>query len=173
MSQCIVYSCAMNYPSKESSESSENSENYKYNENNNLIVNKTIYMTYNKNIPPIVFDRWKDLNREYSLNLYLDIDCIQFLKINFNDYIANLFNEIKKGMYKADLWRLCILYINGGVYADVDLVPYLNIDKLNKNITFYSCLSVVKNSIFQAFMINFSKPKSPLLLQFLISLLIN
>ena len=76
-------------------------------------------------------------------------------------------------MYKADLWRLCKLYINGGVYADVDLVPHINIDALDKNITFYSCLSKDVNSVFQAFMVNFSKPKNPLILHFLVSFLIN
>jgi hypothetical protein len=136
-------------------------------------INKTIYMTYKKAVPDIVFDRWKLLNEEYKIDFSLDNDCIQFLKDNFNDYIANLFQKIPFGMFKADLWRLCKLYINGGVYADVDLVPYLDINKLDKDITFYSCLSIDNDSIFQAFMINFSKPKNPLILNFLISFLIN
>jgi len=54
----------------------------------------------------------------------------EFLKNNFNGYIVNLFKVIHIGMYKADLWRLCKLYIHGGVYSDVDLVPYINIDTL-------------------------------------------
>jgi hypothetical protein len=76
-------------------------------------------------------------------------------------------------MYKADLWRLCKLYINGGIYADIDLVPYINIDSLDKDITFYSCLAVDRKSIFQAFIVNFSKPKNPLLYVFLLSFLLN
>jgi hypothetical protein len=135
-------------------------------------INKTIYMTYKKNIPDIVFYRWKLLNSEYKLDLSLDDDCIHFLKQNFNVYIADLFLKIPEGMYKADLWRLCKLYIHGGVYADVDLVPYLKMEDLDKDITFYSCLSFEKTSIFQAFMINY-KPKSPLILQFLLSFLLN
>jgi hypothetical protein len=140
--------------------------------NNSDLVNKTIYMTYKKNVPDIVFTRWKVLNKEYKFDLSFDNDCIRFLEQNFNDYIANLFSKIPQGMYKADLWRLCKLYIYGGVYADIDLVPYLDIDKLDKDVTFYSCLALDNNSIFQAFMINY-KPKSPLILQFLISFLLN
>jgi hypothetical protein len=136
------------------------------------LVNKTIYMTYKKNIPEFVFNRWKTLNPEYTIDFSLDKDCFNFLKTYFNDYIANLFNTIPTGMYKADLWRLCKLYIYGGVYADVDLVPYLDIDKLDKDITFFSCLSTCKCAIFQAFMINYN-PKSPLILHFLISFLLN
>jgi hypothetical protein len=129
-------------------------------------------MTYKKHIPEIVFSRWKTLNPEYIFDFSLDRDCEAFLKENFNDYVAKLFLKIPVGMYKADLWRLCKLYINGGVYADVDLVPYINIDKLlDKNISFYSCIGADQKSIFQAFMVNFSKPKNPLILHFLLSFL--
>jgi hypothetical protein len=137
------------------------------------MVNKTIYMTYKKNVPDKVFNRWKNLNPDYNIDFSLDHECIEFLKNNFNGYIVNLFKVIHIGMYKADLWRLCKLYIHGGVYADVDLVPYINIDNLDKDVTFYSCISAGNDSIFQAFMINFSKPKNPLILHFIISYLLN
>jgi len=136
-------------------------------------MNKTIYMTYKKSVPENVFSRWTNLNNKYNIDFSLDVDCISFLEQHFNSYIVNLFKEIPVGMYKADLWRLCKLYIYGGVYADVDLVPYINIEELDKDITFYSCLSKDNCSIFQAFIINFSKPKNPLLLHFLISFLLN
>ena len=108
-----------------------------------------------------------------TIEFNLDHDCVNFLEKHFNSYVANLFKQIPRGMYKADLWRLCKLYINGGVYADVDLVPYLNISSLDKNISFYSCLAIDNKSIFQAFMVNFSKPRNPLILHFLISFLYN
>jgi hypothetical protein len=137
------------------------------------IVNKTIYMTYKKPIPEKCINRWAQLNPNYKIDFSLDNDCIQFLKDNFNDYIAELFIKIEVGMYKADLWRLCKLYINSGIYADVDLVPYLNIDELDKDITFYTCVSCYGTGCFQAFMINFAKPKSPIIFIFLLSFLIN
>ena len=143
--------------------------------------NKTIYMTYKKDVPKIVFDRWERLNPNYTIDFSLDNDCIDFLRSNFNDYIAELFITIPTGMYKADLWRLCKLYINGGVYADVDLVPYIDIDNFlqncpfaDKNLdSFYTCKSVFGKSIFQAFMICKFEPKHPLILQFIISFIIN
>ena len=136
-------------------------------------INKTIYMTYKKPVPDIVYNRWKTRNPSYNIELSLDAECILFLERYINRFVASLFNYIPRGMYKADLWRLCKLYINGGVYADVDLVPHLNIDNLNKDVTFYSCLTPRTNSIFQAFMINFSKPRNNLILIFLLSFLIN
>ena len=136
-------------------------------------MNKTIYLTYKKQVPDIVFSRWKETNPTFNMDFSLDNDCIQFLQTHFNEYITELFKRIPIGMYKADLWRLCKLYINGGIYSDVDLVPYLDLDILDKDVTFYSCLSKDKGSVFQAFMATFSKPNNPLILHFLISFLIN
>ena len=130
-------------------------------------------MTYRKDVPPFVFERWMVTNPTYKIDFSLDCDCICFLREKFNDYIADLFMKIPQGMYKADLWRLCKLYINGGIYADVDLIPHLDIDKLDKEITFYSCLSIQKKSLFQAFIATFTKPKNPLILSFLMSFLLN
>jgi hypothetical protein len=130
-------------------------------------------MTYKKPVPDIVYNRWKKRNPSYNIELSLDAECILFLERYINRFVASLFNYIPRGMYKADLWRLCKLYINGGVYADVDLVPHLKIDNLNKDITFYSCLTPRTKSIFQAFIINFSKPRNNLILIFLLSFLIN
>jgi hypothetical protein len=128
-------------------------------------------MTYKKEIPDKVTDRWKQLNPSYAIDFSLDHDCIHFLREHFNDYIANLFISIPIGMYKADLWRLCKLYVYGGVYADVDLIPHINLDFLDTSVDFYSCISAHRDSIFQAFMV--AKPKHPLLYVFLLSFLLN
>lgn len=142
----------------------ENMEDYSY--------NKRLFMTYKKKVPEKVFKRWKVLNPKYEIEFSLDSDCISFLE-NINGYISALFKEIPIGMYKADLWRLCKLYINGGVYADVDLVPHINLEYFDKDVSFYSCISAIsRNSIFQAFMINY-KPKSELIYIMLLSFLLN
>lgn len=137
----------------------------------------TIYMTYKKEVPQYVLDRWLNINPNYKIDLSLDDDCIKFLRDNFNDNIANLFINIKKGMYKADLWRLCKLYKhnnNIGIYADVDLVPHLSIDKMIPyDNTLYSCLSLVDFSIFQAFIINKLKHNHAIFMIFMISFYVN
>jgi len=67
-------------------------------------MNKTIYMTYKKDIPEIVFNRRKNLNCHYNIDFSLDEDCISFLKTYFNEYIVHLFQTIPRGLNKADLW---------------------------------------------------------------------
>lgn len=136
-------------------------------------MNKTIYMTYKKPVPALVPARWKELNPDYDVELSLDKDCVEFLETHFNRHVADLFRRIPTGYHKADLWRLCKLYIHGGVYADVDLIPHLRIDDLDRDVTFYSCLSILRGTTFQAFMVHFGGPKNPLLLCFLLSFLLH
>ena len=135
-------------------------------------MNKSIYMTYKKELPKFVTKRWRKLNGGYKIEVSLNPDCIDFIEKNFNKYISTLFKQIPEGKYKADLWRLCKLYIEGGVYADVDLIPHKSIHILDDDNTFYSCLNFKRKSIFQAFMVVKYK-RSPLILCFILSFLLN
>ena len=143
-------------------------------EEKNQIVNipKVIYLSYKENIPNYVIEKWKSLNPDYHIDFNLDKDCISFLKNECSQQLADLFKEIPKGMHKCDLWRLCKLYLHGGVYADVDLVPHVSVDEMIKeNATFYSCKSINSESIFQALLI--STPKNPILLTCLMSFIMH
>ena len=140
----------------------------------------TIYMTYHSFPPKSVLHSWLKLNPSVNIDFSVDDECVKFLGKEFNSNIAELFKYINRGMYKADLWRLCKLYIHGGVYADIDLVPFRSLAQITSSVplapthpaTFFSCLSLGSPSIFQAF-IKHTRPRSPLLLGTLISFLVN
>lgn len=68
--------------------------------------NVSIIQEYN---PDHAYWFWSDEASEY------------FIKANFDFRIWQLYNNLKPGAYKADLWRLCCLYMYGGVYLDIDL----------------------------------------------------
>ena len=126
-------------------------------------------MTYKTAIPPRVIARWRLLNPNYRIDFSLDRDCIVFLNKHFGKGTGDLFRSIEKGMYKADLWRLCKLYVNGGIYADVDLVPYMPLDELlNLGHTFYTALSKNSGRCFQAIII--ATPRNPIVLSCIYSL---
>ena len=130
----------------------------------NQKIPKIIHMCFKtkKAVPKRVFKLWKKLNPEYKLNFSDDKQCYNFLKNNFSIEYAKYFNEIPWGPIKADFWRLCVLYINGGVYADIDLKPLKPLRYIvNNNTTFSSCLNIRGNHIFQAFIA--STPKNPIL----------
>ena len=87
-------------------------------------------------IPKIIYQTWKttnlhnncikirndikQLNPEYQIILYDDKDIDNFIKNNFDSYIYNCYLQLNVGAAKADFWRYCILYKNGGVYLDID-----------------------------------------------------
>lgn len=87
-------------------------------------------------IPKIIYQTWKThelhsncirvrnqiqaLNPEYEMKLFNDIEIDLFIKDNFDDTIYSCFKKLKIGAAKADFWRYCVLFINGGVYLDMD-----------------------------------------------------
>jgi len=137
-------------------------------------MNKTIYMTYkNHNFPKEkVFQRWKKLNPDWNIEFSDDVDCKRFIRQHFGKKYEDLFDHIKSGPNKADLWRLCKLYLFGGLYADIDIIPYKPIEYIIKDSDFCTCLSMDKKSIFQAFL--FVKEKNnPIIKKCILSLLEN
>jgi hypothetical protein len=64
-------------------------------------------------------DKLKLSNPEFEHYLYDDKDCAEFIEDNFGEEVLNAYNSLIPGAYKADLWRYCVLYKNGGVYLDI------------------------------------------------------
>lgn len=89
------------------------------------IIPLTIYQTwYTKDLPPVmqkVVDQLKIQNPEFTFELYDDNDCREFIRLNFSEDILHAYDALIPGAYKADLWRYCILYKNGGIYMDIKL----------------------------------------------------
>ena len=59
-----------------------------------------------------------ELNPEYEYIFFDDDDCREFIKINFDETILTTYDLLVPGAYKADLFRYCYTYINGGCYFD-------------------------------------------------------
>ena len=49
-------------------------------------------------------------------------DASLYLKQNFGDEVQDAFEKINVGAFKADMFRLCWIYNEGGIYADCDSV---------------------------------------------------
>ena len=87
------------------------------------VIPLNIYQTWNtKQLPPRMqqrVDLLKLQNPRFNHYLYDDTDCYEFIKNNFEEKVLNAYEQLIPGAYKADLWRLCILYIYGGFYLDI------------------------------------------------------
>ena len=87
------------------------------------VIPLNIYLTWSTKKLPIKMqenvDRMRIVNPEFNIQLFDDNDCRKFIQNNFPEDILIAYDTLKPGAYKADLWRLCILYINGGIYIDI------------------------------------------------------
>jgi mannosyltransferase OCH1-like enzyme len=81
-----------------------------------------VQTTANKNIENILFSNsiysFIELNPEYEYRIYNDKECRDFIKKNFDRHILIAYDILVPGAFKADLFRYCVIYINGGCYFD-------------------------------------------------------
>lgn len=89
-----------------------------------MTIPKIIYQTWKTKDLPLnikkIRDKISEINPQYELILYDDNEMDIFIKTNFNINIYNTYKKLNVGAAKADFWRYCILYLNGGVYLDID-----------------------------------------------------
>lgn len=87
------------------------------------IIPLKIFQTWHtKNLPKNMHDcveKLKEQNPEFEHHLYDDHDCREFIKKHFSEKVLHAYNSLIPGAYKADLWRYCVLYIEGGIYLDI------------------------------------------------------
>ena len=88
-----------------------------------LTVPLDIYQTWHtKDLPEemmISIIKLRKDNPQFRYHLYDDDDCKNFIKDNFELREYNAYENLIPGAYKADFWRYCILYKNGGIYIDI------------------------------------------------------
>jgi len=96
------------------------------------VIPLKIYQTWRtKDLPEKMrenVERLKSQNPDFEYHLFDDEDCRKFIQDNFEEDVLKAYDKIIPGAYKADLWRYCILYINGGIYLDI---KYSNVDDFN------------------------------------------
>jgi mannosyltransferase OCH1-like enzyme len=140
---------------------------YPLKKNYNPVIPLNIYQTWHtKNLPPKMFETIKlikNLNPRFNHQLFDDNDCREFIKNNFEPNVLHAFDSLIPGAYKADLWRYCILYKNGGVYLDIKYMPLNNFRFITMMEKEHWVLDVDKYGIYNALMV--CKPENEILLK--------
>lgn len=136
------------------------------------LIPKVIYQSWGaKTLKPLMsknVERIKSLNPEYEYKLYDDSDCRKFILDNFGVNYADAFDAIIPGAFKCDFWRYAVLYVNGGVYLDIDMEPLYPFREILKDSDQFVSVADQENGIdkitgiYQAFIA--CKPKHPILL---------
>lgn len=77
----------------------------------------------------------KTLHPDYNYVIFDEEERKNFIKNNYDERVLNAYNKLKPGTYKADLWRYCYLYKNGGFYMDIKFVMRKSFNAIiNENI---------------------------------------
>lgn len=88
----------------------------------NTIPLKIFQTWYTKDLPPDMrntVNKLKEQNPEFQHYLFDDKDCRNYIMKHFNDDVLFSYDNLIPGAFKADLWRYCVMYIEGGIYLDI------------------------------------------------------
>lgn len=70
------------------------------------------------------------LNPEYEYRFHTSQERRRFIKKHFSPGVLDVYDGFVSGAFKADLFRYCWLYVNGGIYVDckmIQRVPFRDI----------------------------------------------
>ena len=118
------------------------------------IIPRILLQTHHSDIPDYVKIKLMNKSVGWDYKFFKDADIIRFFKEHpINDFpnIINIFNSIKKGQHKADLFRYYFLYINGGVFLDSDAMIVKNLDNIIKNYDFVTVIARDPSLYFNGF----------------------
>lgn len=91
-----------------------------------MSIEKNIWQTYETTFDELPayakesVGTWTYQNPEWKHGYMSGPDREKFFKEKFNDDVYNTYMNLPLGVMKAGLWRFAILYVYGGVYADMD-----------------------------------------------------
>jgi mannosyltransferase OCH1-like enzyme len=128
------------------------------------VIIQTTFTKYIKNILHFnAIMTFIELNPEYEYKIFDNDEVRLFIKKNFNRETLTAYDLIIPGAFKADFFRYCYLYINGGCYFDCKQILRTSLRNIiNKNDTFLICKDA-GDGYFNALI--FPIPKNDLLLK--------
>ena len=127
-------------------------------------IPKVIFQTSPETQDSYVIDIIKTKCPGWEYKHFTDRTIIQFFIENPLDefpFILNVFQRLKFGAHKADLFRYYYLYIYGGVFMDSDAIMEVDITDIIKAYEFFSVKSYIEGTVFQGFI--GCSPKSPIM----------
>ena len=120
-------------------------------------VPKTLMQTWHMpltDIPAKVAARIKLCSPGFLYRYFDDAACHKYLETHYSSAHAAVFDDLRCGAHKADFFRYCYLYREGGVYIDIDLEPLETIPNILRGLepgTMVTSLEHSGRGIFQAF----------------------
>jgi mannosyltransferase OCH1-like enzyme len=126
-----------------------------------MIPNK-IYQTYKSydlsNELKKLIKNTIDINQEFEYVFMDNHECLNFIETNFDNKFVEMYKTLPLDIMRADVWRVAVIYIYGGIYCDIDVLFKKSVNPLLKNeelVVFTEKGGGISNFFFGA------KPKHP------------
>lgn len=132
-----------------------------------IIAHNNIFQThksieYINSIPKLRFavKSWLKKTSEFKYFFYDDNKCDKFMEEIVGGKIYDAYKRLPLKVMKADLWRYCIIYEYGGIYADTDTIC-----KIDANLFLNDALLTIvpENNVHLCQWVFSAPPKSPIL----------
>jgi hypothetical protein len=89
------------------------------------MIPKKLYQTHKSSKLPITLQeltkRMVQLNPELDYTFMDNDQCLEFITQNFDKDFIQMYKSLPLDIMRADVWRVAIIYINGGIYCDTDV----------------------------------------------------
>ena len=141
--------------------------NFNIKDNYNSIIPLNFYTCWHtKDLPPLMKQNYDQLvlqNPEFNCHVYDENECRLFIQTNFDLDILKSYNSLIPCSYKSDLWRFCVLYINGGIYMDIKYKCVNNFKLIELTEKEYFVRDRPINTTYTALIV--VKPQNPIMLK--------
>lgn len=112
-------------------------------------IPRIIHQTYFEDITKETFPQlvrlqntWKASGWEYRF--YSDDTARDYIRANYPERFVSVFDTLLPGAYKADFFRYLVLFKEGGIYADIDVMLDTNLDQfITPDLAFFAPIDSV------------------------------
>lgn len=109
---------------------------------------KTVIQTWKSedHVPERIKQTMRTYASDYTYVFFDDTSCRTWMGRMYPQ-ILPIYDSLKKGAHKADLFRYCYLYIHGGIWIDIKTIPLKPLSKIFSNrYEIYTAKSITNTS---------------------------
>jgi hypothetical protein len=70
------------------------------------------------------------LNSDFDYTFMDNEECLKFIEQNFDEDFVTMYKNLPLDIMRSDIWRIAVIYINGGIYCDTDVLCLKNLKPL-------------------------------------------
>jgi hypothetical protein len=131
---------------------------------NREISKLSLFITYKskEKVPEKVWNNLVKYAPEFQVRFFDDEQCKEYLAKHFNPLILKRYMTLRSGAHRADLWRYCALYREGGLYIDIKTILFGPLAKVLQDHQNLTVISAMKKSVYQG-VLYCREPKNPTL----------